>query len=166
MRGVAAFEKRLLVGLLAAAAVLVGCSSSSSKGTAAGGSTPTPSATSPAPSTSASAGPSGSASGPTPSSTVTPTATPTAKPTPCHARVGTCLTVRSNGDAVNVRKAPNTKATIVRTISSGYQTEVLCVSKGQAVTGPRGRSIYWDAVEGGWISDAYVGASGHVRVCR
>ncbi len=74
--------------------------------------------------------------------------------------------MRSDGDAVNVRKAPNTRGVIVRTISSGYQVEVLCVGRGQAVEGPRGRSIYWDAVEGGWISDAYVGAAGHVKACR
>ncbi len=101
---------------------------------------------------------------PSPSGSASPTTYPT--PPPCHARVGKCFKVLSKGDAVNVRKAPNTSAKIVKTISSGYQVEVLCVGKGEAVSSPNGRTIYWDAVDAGWITDAYVGAAGKIRACR
>ena len=149
------------MGVLALTIMVAGCSSSSGK-KAGGGTALSPSPTVSSASSSPTASPSSSST--TPSPTATPTAVST--PPPCHPRVGKCLTVLSQGDAINVRAAPNTKAKIIRTISSGYQVEVLCVGKGQSVAGPKGRTIYWDAVDQGWISDAYVGASGRVKACE
>ena len=146
------------------AVMIAGCSNSSGN-KAGSGAPPSPSSAAPSASTgSPTPSPTPSSGSPTPSGTATPTAVST--PPACHPRVGKCLTVLSAGDAINVRAAPNIKAKIIRTISSGYQVEVLCVGKGQSVAGPKGRTIYWDAVDQGWISDAYVGASGKVKACE
>ena len=150
------------IGILSLTIMAAGCSSSPTHKASGGGTAPSPSPAVSSQSTSSS--PTPAASSPTPIPTPSPTAVST--PPPCHPRVGKCLTVLSQGDAINVRAAPNTKAKIIRTISSGYQVEVLCVGKGQSVAGPKGRTIYWDAVDQGWISDAYVGASGRVKACE
>jgi uncharacterized protein YraI len=67
-------------------------------------------------------------------------------------------TVKTAGDPLNVRRAPTTSATAVRTVASGTSVTIDCQIEGSSVTGTYGTGTLWDYVPalGGYISDTYV----------
>lgn len=75
-------------------------------------------------------------------------------------------TVQTAGDPLNVRRAPTTAATVVRTVANGASVSIDCQTAGQSVTGPLGTSTLWDYIPalGGYISDTYVKTGSDGRV--
>nr|WP_158886992.1 hypothetical protein [Amycolatopsis anabasis] len=75
-------------------------------------------------------------------------------------------TVQTAGDPLNVRRAPSTSATAVRTVANGTKVVIDCQTTGSSVQGPLGTTTIWDYVPalGGYISDAYVRTGSDQRV--
>jgi uncharacterized protein YraI len=75
-------------------------------------------------------------------------------------------TVKTAGDPLNVRRAPTTSATAVRTVANGAAVTIDCQINGASVTGPYGTGTLWDYVPalGGYISDTYVYTGQDTRV--
>ncbi|MDT7726248.1 MAG: hypothetical protein QOI21_2824 [Actinomycetota bacterium] len=67
-------------------------------------------------------------------------------------------TVQTSGDPLNVRRAPSTSATAVRTVANGTSVAIDCQTIGTSVAGPLGTTTLWDYVPalGGYLSDGYV----------
>ncbi|MBP2181187.1 hypothetical protein [Amycolatopsis magusensis] len=75
-------------------------------------------------------------------------------------------TVQTAGDPLNVRRAPTTAATVVRTVANGAAVSIDCQTTGPSVTGPLGTSTLWDYIPalGGYISDTYVKTGSDGRI--
>ncbi|SEP50397.1 hypothetical protein [Amycolatopsis saalfeldensis] len=75
-------------------------------------------------------------------------------------------TVQTAGDPLNVRRAPNTAATAVKTVANGASVGIECQTAGNSVTGPLGTTTIWDYVPalGGYVSDGYVKTGSDGRV--
>jgi uncharacterized protein YraI len=75
-------------------------------------------------------------------------------------------TVKTAGDPLNVRRAPTTSATAVKTVANGASVTIDCQTAGTSVTGTYGTSTLWDYVPalGGYISDTYVNTGSDTRV--
>ena len=75
-------------------------------------------------------------------------------------------TVKTAGDPLNVRRAPSTSATAVRTVANGATVTIDCQTIGTSVAGPLGTTTLWDYVPalGGYISDGYVYTGSDQRI--
>lgn len=75
-------------------------------------------------------------------------------------------TVKTAGDPLNVRRAPSTNASAVRTVANGATVTIDCQTIGTEVTGPYGTTTLWDYVPalGGYISDGYVYTGSDQRI--
>ncbi|WP_372669055.1 SH3 domain-containing protein [Amycolatopsis kentuckyensis] len=75
-------------------------------------------------------------------------------------------TVKTAGDALNVRRAPTASATAVKTVANGASVTIDCQITGTSVTGTYGTSTLWDYVPalGGYISDTYVYTGSDLRI--
>jgi uncharacterized protein YraI len=75
-------------------------------------------------------------------------------------------TVQTAGDPLNVRRAPSTTSTAVRTVANGASVSIDCQTIGTSVTGPLGTTTLWDYVPalGGYISDGYVQTGSDERI--
>ncbi|WP_091294634.1 hypothetical protein [Amycolatopsis xylanica] len=75
-------------------------------------------------------------------------------------------TVKTAGDPLNVRRAPSTNASAVRTVANGATVSIDCQTIGSSVEGPLGKTTLWDYVPalGGYISDGYVYTGSDERI--
>ncbi len=75
-------------------------------------------------------------------------------------------TIKTAGDPLNVRRAPTTSATAVKTVANGASVTIDCQTTGTSVTGTFGTSTLWDYVPalGGYVSDTYVNTGSDTRV--
>lgn len=75
-------------------------------------------------------------------------------------------TIKTAGDPLNVRRAPTTSATAVKTVANGASVSIDCQTTGTSVTGTFGTSTLWDYVPalGGYVSDTYVNTGSDTRV--
>lgn len=66
-------------------------------------------------------------------------------------------TVSTGGNyGLNVRSAPNTSSSIVRSLPNGSGVTLNCWLNGQAVNGRWGTTTLWHSAAGGYISDGFV----------
>ncbi|MEC3977631.1 SH3 domain-containing protein [Amycolatopsis sp. H20-H5] len=82
---------------------------------------------------------------------------------PAFAATGT---VQTAGDPLNVRRAPSTNSSAVRTVANGASVTIDCQPTGTQVTGPLGTTTLWDHVPalGGYVSDGYVKTGSDQRI--
>jgi uncharacterized protein YraI len=75
-------------------------------------------------------------------------------------------TVKTAGDPLNVRRAPTSGATAVKTVANGASVTIDCQTTGTSVTGTYGTSTLWDYVPalGGYVSDTYVFTNSDERI--
>ncbi|MDT4988677.1 MAG: hypothetical protein QOI74_2771 [Micromonosporaceae bacterium] len=74
--------------------------------------------------------------------------------------------VRTNGDALNLRSSPTPHATVIGHAANGARITIACRTAGTSVSGAVRTSDQWDRLAGGgYVSHAYVVTSATIATC-